>query len=387
MLNLLSSLCKVVEQTLASVRTNVLGSPVSQEDYLKLNELTDELKSLLDLAKHLNQTYVSLENNNQDETISNIQDFIQTGQKNSEIIESDIVNLNIGGKIFATFRFNLTKKLSFFFADYDKEVKECYSTSIFENILKDNSKIYYDRNNCIFFDRDPTNFEYILNYMRTFGTSEPFYLPDNGKEIKKLFIESQYYKLLGFKYHVYRAFLPSTICSDPILVSILFETIKISFDKWCLIYRGSQDGFTAKSFHKKCDNKSSVLVLIKTTQNSIFGGYSSIGWKNFGGYRKDSNSFLFKLQDKDELKPSKIKCINPNYAINSCFSYGPSFGTGDLTIYGFFCKLKYFNKVIGTSKLGNSYSKDDEKQSKTYLSGSSTFEIDEIEVFSLITDI
>lgn len=44
--------------------------------------------------------------------------------------------------------------------------------------------------------------------------------------------------------------------------------------------RGSQIGYNAKKFHELSDNKSSTLLLVKTQDNKIFGGYTSCKWKN-----------------------------------------------------------------------------------------------------------
>lgn len=45
-----------------------------------------------------------------------------------------------------------------------------------------------------------------------------------------------------------------------------------------LIYRGSRDGFTAKSFHTICDGKGPTLSLIKSEHEKVFGGFASISW-------------------------------------------------------------------------------------------------------------
>jgi hypothetical protein len=43
-----------------------------------------------------------------------------------------------------------------------------------------------------------------------------------------------------------------------------------------LIYRGSEDGFGAADYHKKCDNKGPVLIIIKSGNKNIFGGFTDI---------------------------------------------------------------------------------------------------------------
>ena len=45
-----------------------------------------------------------------------------------------------------------------------------------------------------------------------------------------------------------------------------------------LIYRGSEDGFTAAAFHSKCDKKGPTLAIIKSKKGKTFGGYTDIEW-------------------------------------------------------------------------------------------------------------
>ena len=48
--------------------------------------------------------------------------------------------------------------------------------------------------------------------------------------------------------------------------------------KWKMIYRASEHGYTAKSFHKYCDNKGPTLMMIKSSEGWIFGGYTTQSW-------------------------------------------------------------------------------------------------------------
>ena len=47
-----------------------------------------------------------------------------------------------------------------------------------------------------------------------------------------------------------------------------------------LIYRGSEDGFTAAVFHSKCDQKGPTLIIIKSEFGKIFGGFTDIDWNS-----------------------------------------------------------------------------------------------------------
>jgi len=39
---------------------------------------------------------------------------------------------------------------------------------------------------------------------------------------------------------------------------------------WIMLYRGSRDGFSAKEFHDKCDEKGPTLTLVKVTSLSLY---------------------------------------------------------------------------------------------------------------------
>ena len=48
--------------------------------------------------------------------------------------------------------------------------------------------------------------------------------------------------------------------------------------QWRLIYRASEHGYTASSFHKCCDDKEPTLIVIKSSGGWIFGGYTTQSW-------------------------------------------------------------------------------------------------------------
>ena len=66
-----------------------------------------------------------------------------------------------------------------------------------------------------------------------------------------------------------------------------------------LIYRATEDGFSADNFHTKCDNKPKTLSIIYTKYGNIIGGYSTVTWdKNRLNYSGDSNAFLFNISKR-----------------------------------------------------------------------------------------
>ena len=96
----------------------------------------------------------------------------------------------------------------------------------------------------------------------------------------------------------------------------------ISYD---LLYKASKDGDKSENFHSKCDNINNTLVIIKTTNSNIFGGFTTKTW-NHAGYINDPFAFAFSLNNQKIYNIIDNK--NGNYAIYAHSSYGPCFGDG-----------------------------------------------------------
>ncbi|KAJ5067346.1 btb-domain-containing protein [Anaeramoeba ignava] len=160
------------------------------------------------------------------------------------------------------------------------------------------------------------------------------------------------------------------------------------FFKMKLGYSTKKEGIDCEKWHSICDN---------FKDNYIFGGFTSIGfindeskWShNYGnsGYISDPNAFIFSLRnDKNDRKPEifKIKQGREKFAIYSNQHFGPNFGGGNLYKSHDFC----FNSNLkqGDSNFGYTYNLPNgieykTNESKSYLAGSSSFEIEELETF------
>lgn len=96
----------------------------------------------------------------------------------------------------------------------------------------------------------------------------------------------------------------------------LFSKIKKAFPfnnrilKYNLIYRATKDGDTSKNFHSKCDFIGPNIILIKTKEDYIFGGFTTKSWKHlfkdinkdepeFGTELKDEKAFGFSINEKN----------------------------------------------------------------------------------------
>ena len=78
--------------------------------------------------------------------------------------------------------------------------------------------------------------------------------------------------------HLRYCFIDSKILDGPTYITnelyIMFPKIKGSE----LLYRMNRDGCTPETFHRRCDNKGATLMLVKTTNGYIFGGYNPSSW-------------------------------------------------------------------------------------------------------------
>lgn len=61
-----------------------------------------------------------------------------------------------------------------------------------------------------------------------------------------------------------------------------------------LIYKATRDGDKSENFHSKCDNKENTIVIIKSKNGKIFGGFTTKFW-NHMEYINDPLAFVFSI--------------------------------------------------------------------------------------------
>jgi hypothetical protein len=156
----------------------------------------------------------------------------------------------------------------------------------------------------------------------------------------------------------------------------IFKSLNIK--KAVLLYRGSENDFSAQAFHMKCDNRGPTVTIIRSEKGNIFGGYTPIPWDSSNTWGRDENkdSFLFSI-----TRSSKHKLVKPKYAIDNCAVFGPTFGNGADLYISDECHMN----ESSYTELGDSYESNYKFQSldaRSYLSGSiKYFRVEEYEVY------
>jgi len=119
-----------------------------------------------------------------------------------------------------------------------------------------------------------------------------------------------------------------------------------------------------------------TLVLIKSENSNIFGGFTKANWGLNTGYQTDYEAFLFSLVNSYNT-PVKMLVAGPYYAILSEFSRHIYFGDRALSLSGdgttgssYFNYYNYYETP--------SFLTDDPN---IFLGGSQNFKIIEIEVY------
>ena len=159
-----------------------------------------------------------------------------------------------------------------------------------------------------------------------------------------------------------------------IIIKWIKEKINKTSIKFELIFKMSEYGPDPLNFHKTCDNKGPTLVLVKTKNNKIFGGFTPLNWKNSGRYICDNSNqtFIFSLN-----LMKKYDMINNQRAI-FCDSRGPCFGGEDFDL-GYDMK-----KGITYAQEGCSFLSNNNLELTGGKGGSEYFETEEFEVFKLL---
>ena len=124
----------------------------------------------------------------------------------------------------------------------------------------------------------------------------------------------------------------------------------VSFE---LLFKKSRDGNSYKTFHDLCDNKGETLILIKSSEGFIIGGYTPLEWDSNSGWKNDDETFLFSVTTKKIFKKKGKYSIYCGAGVGPWFAFIGFRGNGkkDMTQAEFLYKkneicFENFNEII-----------------------------------------
>ncbi len=137
-----------------------------------------------------------------------------------------------------------------------------------------------------------------------------------------------------------------------------------------LLYRASRDGFGARDFHGKCDNKGATVTVITSREGYVFGGYADQSWTSPPNFTSvaSSSAFLFSLVCASCDVATKLPLTGQNnQCAMRCYSIADSANTN----------------TNSYTNLGRSYTLPPGMGGTTYFTGSHYFQASEVEVYQV----
>ena len=167
-------------------------------------------------------------------------------------------------------------------------------------------------------------------------------------------------------------YVEGTILKNNEEIEFLSKKIGENSDKviFNLIYKATENSDKAQAFHERCDQAKNTLVLIETSENRRFGGFTTCDWSGNQIEKNDENAFVFSL---DKMK---IYDIVPGQPAIACYpNYGPIFLN---------CQIKInddaFTNGGSTFCKGQNYQTEEDFELN---GGNQDFQIKEIEVYEI----
>ena len=263
----------------------------------KKNQLENNLKNLEDLSIKF------------EESLNELKTMLNKISENKENLKLDIQ------KIFTRIRTTINEREDELLLEIDKQYNEIYFD---ESIIKESEKLpnkiktsiekgknlskEWDNennlisiiNNCINVENNIKEINKINENMKKCNESK--YLKINARE-------NELNKIIGMIKTFGKIYISGMVFNDSLIINnnnLYIENLinwinSNKIFKTVLLYRKSRDGDDYETFHRLCDKKGTTVVLIKSSEGFIIGGYTPIDWDNNSGWIKDDDTFVFSL--------------------------------------------------------------------------------------------
>lgn len=194
------------------------------------------------------------------------------------------------------------------------------------------------------------------------AATDDYYEDDIAEKLFGFFFGKKEAEPLGFKRFGASKFpeqYPATVTewADPIdtddkemaVLRPLLKNTNLETRSLQLVYNANRNGWNPNAFHKAVDKKGPSLVVCKTREGLVCGGYNPKGWVSYGEARGSIAAFLFVVNPDGTL--TKLRKVGgPSLAQMDEPESGPKFGADSLII-----PLGKGDPKLARSKLGSYY--------------------------------
>jgi len=218
----------------------------------------------------------------------------------------DQIILNVGGTHFST----------------TLDTLRSINGTFFDKMFRNGPTTTCSGDGTCFIDRDPENFEYILDFIRT----GDIVVESANRSLRSQLLEDAEFFELPDELKVYLRF--SSLAGIDLSyseVSWLNKELPQNRELGGLLFDTSKDGDAASTFHALCDSEGATVTIVETTLGVVFGGFTAASWASHssGQYISDSSAFVFRLRPNPMRK---FKVSSSSTAIYRRTAYGPQFG-------------------------------------------------------------
>ena len=289
----------------------------------KKNKLQENIKNLENLSKSF------------EESIQELKKIFESVNENKEKLKLKIQ------KLFTKIRNCLNEREDKLLYEVDKQFEDIYfNVDVIEiseklpNKIKNSiekgkllSKEWDNDNNLISIINNSIEIENNIEEINKINNKMQKY--NNSKSLKiEIGVDKEENQILESIKTFGKVYLSGIVFSDSLIINgndIYIENII----KWInsekkiktkLLYRKSKDGDDYETFHRLCDKKGPTLILIKSKEGFIVGGYTPLNWDEHSGWIKDDQTFVFSLS-----KNKIYRKISKNSDSIWCTKHGPYF--------------------------------------------------------------
>ena len=322
------------------IKTNGKGKH-SNCDICILKDIKEEkqkqLKNNINILEELSVSLV--------ESINKLKTIYEKLNENKEELKLKIQ------KVFTKIRNTINEREDILLSEVDKQFNDNF---ISEHIIKENenlptkiqlslekgknidkewndeNKLNSIINDCINIENNIKEITVIKNNIKNINDNKikiKFY-PDEENKMEKFLEIIKFFGKVGSNIWLEE----SNIFSSADNYDFIFEEIEKNNDiikSSKLIYRATRDGDSYDNFFNKCNGINNIVLLIKSNNNSIFGGFTKVGFKKVSDKKyKDDLAFVFSF-DKKKIYP----IIKGKDAIRCCDCCCPQFCDNTIYLY------------------------------------------------------